>query len=125
MAKLTGALANAGASLIPSPTIPNYPVPRNEFVDGGKLFLGQEIGAHFVNTRLRRDRAGGGRVVAGQHNGAHALAVQFPDRLDARIPQRVGNREDSQRDARLRYENSFLWHDCLYCYHPPVIVVPR
>ncbi len=28
-------------------------------------------------------------------------------------------------DARLRYENSFLWYDCFYCYHRPVIVVPR
>jgi hypothetical protein len=28
-------------------------------------------------------------------------------------------------DARLRYESSFLWHDCFYCYHRPVIVVPR
>jgi hypothetical protein len=33
--------------------------------------------------------------------------------------------ESIRWDARLRYENSFLWHDCFYCYHPPVIVVPR
>ena len=28
-------------------------------------------------------------------------------------------------DARQRYDNWFLWHDCFYCYHRPVIVVPR
>ena len=28
-------------------------------------------------------------------------------------------------DARLRYDNSFFWPDCFYCYHRPVIVVPR
>ena len=28
-------------------------------------------------------------------------------------------------DAQLRYENSFPWHGCFYCYHRPVIVVPR
>ena len=33
--------------------------------------------------------------------------------------------ESIRWDARLRYENSFLWHDCFYCYHRPVIVVPR
>ncbi|MGQ0579979.1 MAG: hypothetical protein ACT4PQ_13880 [Betaproteobacteria bacterium] len=33
--------------------------------------------------------------------------------------------ESIRWDARLRYESSFLWHDCFYCYHSPVIVVPR
>jgi hypothetical protein len=33
--------------------------------------------------------------------------------------------ESIRWDARLRYENSFLWQDCFYCYHRPVIVVPR
>jgi hypothetical protein len=33
--------------------------------------------------------------------------------------------ESIRWDARLRYENSFLWHECFYCYHRPVIVVPR
>jgi hypothetical protein len=33
--------------------------------------------------------------------------------------------ESIRWDARLRYENSFLWYDCFYCYHRPVIVVPR
>jgi len=33
--------------------------------------------------------------------------------------------ESIRWDARLRYENSFLWHDCFYCFHRPVIVVPR
>jgi len=28
-------------------------------------------------------------------------------------------------DARLRYENSYPWYGCFYCYHRPVIVVPR
>lgn len=32
--------------------------------------------------------------------------------------------ESIRWDARLRYENSFLWHECFYCYHRPVIVVP-
>ena len=33
--------------------------------------------------------------------------------------------ESIRWDARLRYENSFLWHECFYCYHRPVIVFPR
>ena len=33
--------------------------------------------------------------------------------------------ESIRWDARLHYENSFLWHECFYCYHRPVIVVPR
>lgn len=33
--------------------------------------------------------------------------------------------ESIRWDTRLRYENSFLWHDCFYCFHRPVIVVPR
>ncbi len=33
--------------------------------------------------------------------------------------------ESIRWDTRLRYENSFLWYDCFYCYHRPVIVVPR
>ena len=33
--------------------------------------------------------------------------------------------ESIRWDARMFYENSFLWHDCFYCYHRPVIVVPR
>jgi len=28
-------------------------------------------------------------------------------------------------DARMQYQSSFWWHDCFYCYHRPVIVVPR
>jgi hypothetical protein len=28
-------------------------------------------------------------------------------------------------DARMQYESSYWWHDCFYCYHRPVIVVPR
>lgn len=28
-------------------------------------------------------------------------------------------------EAWLRYDNSFYWNDCFYCYHRPVIVVPR
>ena len=27
--------------------------------------------------------------------------------------------------ARTQYEGAYLWHDCFYCYHRPVIVVPR
>ncbi|MEO8157684.1 MAG: hypothetical protein ABI648_07785 [Betaproteobacteria bacterium] len=33
--------------------------------------------------------------------------------------------ESIRRDARMQYEGSFWWHDCLYCYGGPVIVVPR
>jgi phage baseplate assembly protein W len=33
--------------------------------------------------------------------------------------------ESIRWDARLRYDNSFFWHDCFYCYYHPVIVVPR
>jgi hypothetical protein len=33
--------------------------------------------------------------------------------------------ESIRWDARMRYENSFPWHDCFYCYRRPVIVVPR
>ena len=33
--------------------------------------------------------------------------------------------ESVRRDSRLRYENSFFWLDCFYCYNRPVIVVPR
>ncbi len=32
--------------------------------------------------------------------------------------------ESIRWDARLRYQNSFLWYDCFYCYHRPVIVMP-
>ena len=28
-------------------------------------------------------------------------------------------------DAQSRYDYSFPWYDCFYCYHRPVIVVPR
>ena len=28
-------------------------------------------------------------------------------------------------EAWRRYDNSFYWYDCFYCYHRPVIVVPR
>jgi hypothetical protein len=33
--------------------------------------------------------------------------------------------ESIRWDARMRYENSFPWYDCFYCYRRPVIVVPR
>lgn len=33
--------------------------------------------------------------------------------------------ESIRWDARLRYDNSFYWQDCFYCFHRPVIVVPR
>ena len=33
--------------------------------------------------------------------------------------------ESVRRDSRLRYENTFFWSDCFYCYNRPVIVVPR
>lgn len=28
-------------------------------------------------------------------------------------------------EARMQYEGMVWWHDCFYCYHRPVIVVPR
>ena len=28
-------------------------------------------------------------------------------------------------DARMQYEGTYWWHNCFYCYRPPVIVVPR
>ncbi len=28
-------------------------------------------------------------------------------------------------EARMQYEGAYWWHDCFYCYHRPVIVVPR
>ena len=28
-------------------------------------------------------------------------------------------------DARMEYEGTYWWHNCFYCYRPPVIVVPR
>ena len=33
--------------------------------------------------------------------------------------------ESIRRNARMQYESTFGWHDCFYCYHRPVIVVPR
>ena len=33
--------------------------------------------------------------------------------------------ESIRWNARLQYEGSYWWHDCFYCYHRPVIVVPR
>ncbi len=27
--------------------------------------------------------------------------------------------------ARAQYEGAYFWYDCFYCYHRPVIVVPR
>jgi hypothetical protein len=33
--------------------------------------------------------------------------------------------ESIRWDARMQYEGSYWWHDCFYCYHRPVIVVPR
>lgn len=34
--------------------------------------------------------------------------------------------ESLRREARMQYEsNYYWWHDCFYCYHRPVIVVPR
>ncbi len=33
---------------------------------------------------------------------------------------------DSLRwEARAQYQGAYWWHDCLYCYHRPVIVMPR
>lgn len=28
-------------------------------------------------------------------------------------------------NARMQYEGTWWWHDCFYCYHRSVIVVPR
>ena len=28
-------------------------------------------------------------------------------------------------DARMRYEGTYWWNDCFYCYRRPIIVVPR
>ena len=33
--------------------------------------------------------------------------------------------ESIRTEAWLRYDHSFYWYDCFYCYHRPVIVVPR
>lgn len=33
--------------------------------------------------------------------------------------------ESIRWEARMRYESSFWWRDCLYCYNRPIIVVPR
>lgn len=33
--------------------------------------------------------------------------------------------ESIRREARMQYDGGYWWHDCFYCYHRPVIVVPR
>ena len=33
--------------------------------------------------------------------------------------------ESIRWEAWRRYDYSFYWYDCFYCYHRPVIVVPR
>ena len=33
--------------------------------------------------------------------------------------------EAIRRDARWQYESTLWWHNCFYCYGPPVIVAPR
>lgn len=33
--------------------------------------------------------------------------------------------ESIRWNARMQYESVYWWHDCFYCYHRPVIVLPR
>ena len=49
----TSAAASAGASLMPSPTIATRRPPRLQLRDDGRLVLGQHLGAHLVDAELR------------------------------------------------------------------------
>jgi hypothetical protein len=33
--------------------------------------------------------------------------------------------ESIRLDERMRQQGSFWWYDCFYCYHRPLIIVPR
>ena len=90
----TSALASAGASLTPSPTIATRPETRRRSRNALDLVLGQEVGGPDRDPGLGGDHARGPLVVAGQHR-----------RLDPQRPQR-GHRGRRLRDARRRRPRS-------------------
>jgi hypothetical protein len=70
MAMPTVALAIAGASLTPSPTIATRAAGARELGDRVDLLLGQQVAAGLGDADLARDRVGDPLVVAGEHDRA-------------------------------------------------------
>jgi hypothetical protein len=68
--------------------------------DAGELVLGRGLGEEVVDARLRGDRGGRERVVAGDHDGADAHGPQLGEALlDAALDD-VLEEDDAEHPAR-------------------------
>ena len=94
MASPTSAAASAGASLMPSPTMPTRAAFGLQPADLVGLVLGQHLGQHPAHARPGAAMAAAVRgVVAGEHDDVDAEAVQGGDRGGGVVLDGVGDGE--------------------------------
>ena len=102
MATPTSAWASAGASLVPSPhmatSLPFACSPRMSL----SLSSGVACGEKVVDAGFSRDRRGGQRVVAGDHDGADAHAPQLGEALADAAFDDVLEVNDAEQPCRSR-----------------------
>ena len=100
MAMPTSAVASAGASLTPSPTIATLPAALLEAPDGGRLVGRQHLRGNLVDAESARDRIGDGLAVAGDHRHADPQRVEASTASRRLRPDLVLQGEGRRRPAR-------------------------
>ncbi len=110
MAMPTSAWARAGASLMPSPTMPTAerPLLALQRLDLGGLFAGQHLGHDPADAHLPADRLCGALVVAGDHHHLQAQRLHLADRLGRAVLDRVGHGDDARRLPVHRHQHGRL-----------------
>ena len=108
MAKPMSARASAGASLMPSPTMPTTPWAARSTRPPASLSSGNWLPRTSSMPTSRGDGLRGLRVVAGQHHGADTQRMQFGDRVAAARLDGVGHREQRQHAGRVDQQDHRL-----------------
>ena len=99
MAIPTSAWARAGASLIPSPTMPTRLPFGLELFHLAGLGLRQDLGQDAVDTDLFGNGIGGPLVIPGHHDDLKAQLVEGIDRCCGILLQGIGHGDNAGRPA--------------------------
>ena len=102
MAMPTSAVASAGASLTPSPTMATRRPPAWKRAHGGGLVLRQHLRGDLVDAEAPRHRVGDGLGIAGDHGHPQPEGVQLRDRLGRLRPDLVLEAERAEDACRRR-----------------------
>ena len=102
MAMPTSAVASAGASFTPSPTMATLRPPCLEALDGGGLVRRQDLRGDLVDAKAPRDGVGDSLAVAGDHRDPNAERVQGIDGFRRLGPDFVLDRDGRRPPGRPR-----------------------